>query len=95
MDKTELGVVKKLERLCDDFLAGKKKAEDFADKFEELFNSGDVPRDVYKQLEDILDAVSYYEPRPEIREHETFCLDEDQLRAVVQRTLTQYREQNQ
>jgi len=70
--------------LCGDYLSEKISGPEFKEAFEMyMFDYGDdIDPEIYVYLDDILDAVTYYDP-DEFREDDEHFLQEDELRAAV------------
>lgn len=78
----------KFLHLCSDYLAEKISGEDFKTTYEMyMFDYGDdIAEEIYLYLDNILDAVTYFDAS-ELREDDEHYMAEEELRATVRESL--------
>lgn len=76
--------LKRFVDLCEDYLSDEVSSEKFKEVFEMyMFDYGDdIEGEVYACLDNILDAVTYFDPS-EFREDDEHFMAEDELRETV------------
>lgn len=83
--------INNLIRITKDFLEKNISVEDFIINYEDnLVNNMDLINEfnseIYEYLAEIQEAIAYYEPDPEIRDHPSY-IDENELRRRTQANL--------
>lgn len=83
-----LNSLKKFLDLCADYLSENVESEQFKETFEMyMFDYGDdIEEEVFPYLDNILEAVTYFDS-PEFREDDEHFLSEEELRDTVQENL--------
>lgn len=80
-----MAALTKFLNLCTEYLAKDISGEQFKEAFEMyMFDYGDdIEAKLYIYLDNILDAVTYFDPS-EVREDDEHYMQEDELREAVQ-----------
>lgn len=80
--------VEYLVKLANKYLMDEIDGKEFADEFEPYFYEAeeiiyDYSKDIYNALDDIREAIAYYEPDANIREESKDLIDDKELKYKV------------